>query len=72
MKKVCPKDSSHDLFITTATICQDWLVDNDGNFMEVMVECTEVFHQPSSDNIWRCALCGSEAVDPGLRLVVSN
>ena len=62
MKKVCPKDPSHDFFITSAVICQTWLVE----------ECTDVFHRPSTDNIWQCAICGAEAVDPELKLIVDN
>ena len=72
MKKVCPKDPSHELFITGAVICQEWLVDSHGNFVEVIEECTDVFHQPNSENIWQCAMCGAEAVDPELKLVVDN
>tara|TARA_B100000674_G_C37581599_1_gene796594 strand:- start:340 stop:558 length:219 start_codon:yes stop_codon:yes gene_type:complete len=72
MKKVCSKDPSHDLFITSAVICQDWLVDSEGNFVDIVLECTEIFHKPSPDNIWQCAVCGAEATNPELKLVVDN
>jgi hypothetical protein len=72
MKKVCPKDSSHQFFYTTAVICQEWLVDDVGDFIEVAEECTEIFHRPQSGNVWECAVCGAEAEDVELKLVEEN
>jgi len=63
MLKQCPNDSSHDRFVTGAVVCQDWVVDGSGNFMEVFDECTQVFHKPSTDNEWTCADCGAVGVD---------
>ena len=31
----CPNDDAHKHFITGAVVCQDWLVDGSGNFVEV-------------------------------------
>jgi hypothetical protein len=62
-QKKCPNDSSHDRFVTGAVVCQDWVVDGSGNFMEVFDECTQVFHKPSTDNEWTCADCGAVGVD---------
>ena len=61
--KICPRDSNHKFFTTTAVICQDWLVDGEGNFQEVREECTEIFARPQIENIWECDECGEEAVD---------
>ena len=59
--KYCPNDKDHKHFITGAVICQDWLVDGDGNFIEVADECTAVFHKPNTENEWECADCGAVA-----------
>jgi len=71
MKKVCPKDSGHEYFVTTAVITQDWLGDSSGDFIEVYEECTGVFARPDEDNIWICATCGAEAENASLKLVGS-
>lgn len=61
--KVCPKNPEHKFFVAGAVICQDWLVDGDGNFIEVREECTEIFAKPRDENIWECDECGAEAED---------
>ena len=61
MSKFCPVNPEHDRFITGAVICQDWIVDGDGNFFEVSDECTAVFYKPDPDNEWECAECGAVA-----------
>jgi hypothetical protein len=61
--KICPRDVNHKNFTTTAVVCQDWLVDGEGNFIEVRDDCSEVYHNPRSENIWECDECGEEAVD---------
>lgn len=59
---VCPKCSCKE-FVTTATIQQDWKVDEDGNFIEVVEECTQTLYGPDHGNIWTCVKCGAEAVE---------
>lgn len=59
MKK-CPNCGSEEFFVT-AHVTQDWLVDKDGEFMQVENECVEVTHQPKDDDIWQCADCGYDA-----------
>lgn len=59
MKK-CPNCGSEEFFVT-AHVTQDWLVDKDGEFMQVENECVEVTHQPKDDDIWQCADCGYNA-----------
>ena len=38
MKAVCPNNPNHNRFITVAHITQDWKVDENGNFIEVVEE----------------------------------
>lgn len=59
MKK-CPNCGCEEFFVT-AHVAQDWLVDKDGDFMEVENECVAVTHQPKDDDIWQCADCGYDA-----------
>jgi hypothetical protein len=61
--KICPTNPAHKFFTTTAVICQDWLVDGEGNFIEVREECTDIFARPQIENIWECDECGAEAED---------
>ena len=57
----CPNNSSHNEFVTTAHEVHDWVVDSDGNFIEDL-GCSEIAASPSIDNIWRCRICGAEAI----------
>lgn len=60
-KATCPNDPKHDRFTTTAHVMQEWVVNSEGGFLEVMVECLEVTHEPHPDNLWTCAICGADA-----------
>lgn len=62
MKAICPNNIEHKQFVTTAHVCQDWVVDENGNFLEEENSCVEVTHGPDADNIWTCKICGAEAV----------
>lgn len=62
MKAICPNNIEHKQFVTTAHVCQDWVVDENGNFLEEENGCVEVTHGPDVDNIWTCKICGAEAV----------
>lgn len=61
MKAVCSNNPEHDRFITVAHVTQDWVVDENGNFLEVAEECLEVTHGPDKYNSWICDICGAEA-----------
>ncbi|MFY0516504.1 hypothetical protein ACOMCU_01545 [Lysinibacillus sp. UGB7] len=61
MKAVCPKDKEHKLFITTAHVVQEWVVDENGDFNSVAKECIETLHGPQMENSWTCKICGAEA-----------
>jgi len=62
MKAICPEDSTHDEFVTSAHIAQLWVVDSVGDFISVAMDCTDVTHHPESGNIWECNICGADAV----------
>lgn len=61
MKAVCPTDPMHSRFFTTAHVMEEWLVDEHGNFIEVVTESMEVVHGANPGNIWQCQDCGAEA-----------
>lgn len=59
-KHICPKCSST-RFITVAHVAQDWIVDQNGNFLEESIT-TDTIAEPDDDNTWTCAKCGSVAI----------
>ena len=59
MKK-CPK-CGNETFYVTAHVTQDWKVDKDGEFMEVIEDCVDVMHFPDDWDMWTCTNCGHEA-----------
>ena len=58
---VCPNNTKHKLFYTTAHVMQEWAVNEVGDFNRVTVDCLEVTHTPTKGNIFTCAKCGAEA-----------
>lgn len=61
MKAICPTNPHRKRFATTAHVMQDWEVDENGAFIEVIDNCIQVTHGPNIGNIWTCCECGSEA-----------
>jgi|19_taG_2_1085344.scaffolds.fasta_scaffold04570_6 hypothetical protein len=64
MKAKCPNDPNHKEFVTVAYVSEDWVVDENGDFIEVFENNdTCILHEPSADNIWYCNTCdnGTEA-----------
>jgi hypothetical protein len=62
IKATCPTDPTHNEFITTAHIMQDWRVDEHGNFIDIHTDCLEVSHEPDIGNVWTCSVCYVDAV----------
>jgi hypothetical protein len=68
MKITCPKNPKHKRFATTAHVMQDWIIDNDGNWIRTLTECVEVVHGPEKGNCFTCMakvkgeICGYEAI----------
>lgn len=63
MKARCPRSPEHKRFVTVAHIAQDWIVDENGDFIEeVTGGCEETVHGPNPDNTWTCVACGAAAI----------
>lgn len=60
MRARCPKNDEHGQFFTNAQVLEEWKVDRNGNFMEV-IESLDTVHGPHRDNEWVCAICGALA-----------
>ena len=60
MKVICPNNENHKRFLTTAHEVHDWVVDEEGDFVEDL-GCTEVAHKPDVGNVWICKDCSAEA-----------
>jgi len=61
MKVLCPKDESHDVFVTVAHVVQDWKVTAEGEFLEDL-GTIETTHGPNTGNTWTCHICGTDAI----------
>lgn len=59
---VCPKCGKDTTFTTSAHVAQTWEVDNKGNFIDCIEDCTDVIANPDVGNIWSCTKCGAEGV----------
>jgi len=60
--KECPTDPKHNRFIATAHVTEDWVVNSNGNFLELAIETDcQVLHAPDEQDIWTCAICETEA-----------
>lgn len=64
MKITCPKNPKHNRFSTTAHVMQDWIIDNDGEFIRCLDQCVEVDQGPEKGNSFTCMVrgCGEEAI----------
>lgn len=62
MKAICPNNSEHKEFNTTAHVMQDWKVDENGEWIETTEPCVQISSKPDPQNTWECAICGTEAV----------
>lgn len=60
MKAVCPNSPDHDVFVTTAHVMEEWVVNRDGSWRETL-QSLEVTHSPDAGNTWTCTFCGSKA-----------
>lgn len=54
--KRCPKCGC-EIFYVSAHVVQDWKVDRNGDFIEIIDDCVEIAHYPDDMDIWDCANC---------------
>jgi len=66
-KYKCPQCGG-DIFSATAHVAQSWMIDEDGSFMELISDCTDVIHRPGLDDVWECLGC--EYKDAGEKFLV--
>ena len=57
----CPKDPNHKRFVTVVHMTEDWVVDENGDFLEVANSDGEVVHGPDPGHTWTCQECGADA-----------
>lgn len=55
--KRCPNCGAT-TFVVTAHVTQDWKVDGDGDFLDVVNDCIDVTHRPDNSDWWECFECG--------------
>jgi len=48
-------------FDASAHVVQEWVVDENGSYLECSNACSEVTHSPDDDDIWSCTACGHNA-----------
>ena len=53
----CPKCGSTKFF-AKACVTQDWIIDGNGNFIQLFCNCSTVIHKPSKKDAWTCTECG--------------
>lgn len=58
--KRCPKCGAMSFYVT-AHVAQDWVVDENGDWIRTEDDCVEVTHFPNDDDVWDCANCGFSA-----------
>lgn len=61
LKAKCPKDSTHNRFMTSVTLAQDWVVDEFGEWVNSLAEVSVVVAGPDATTLWTCLECGEEA-----------
>jgi hypothetical protein len=60
MKATCPKNPKHRQFVTVASVLEEWVVDEHGNWISTE-QALQTNHGPDSGNIWTCFICGAKA-----------
>lgn len=62
MNAVCPRNSAHQRFATTAHVMELWEVRPDGSWVETIAQLETSF-KPDPGNIWNCLDCDDEGVE---------
>lgn len=58
--KRCPECGGTQ-FTVSAHVVEEWLVDEEGSFLQVIQSGLEVAHDPDDEDIWECFECGYSA-----------
>jgi hypothetical protein len=62
MKATCPTNPKHNRFATIAHMSEEWVVDEQGDFItKGDIGMEEVIAEPHPKNTWTCTACGAEA-----------
>tara|TARA_R110000737_G_scaffold201802_8_gene221112 strand:+ start:3658 stop:3867 length:210 start_codon:yes stop_codon:yes gene_type:complete len=61
-KRVCPNSPEHKEFVTTVHVTEEWVVDEEGNFLDIAhgYGPRQTTHGPNPGNVWVCAECGND------------
>jgi hypothetical protein len=57
----CPKSADHRTFETTTVVNLVVLVDEQGDYISTVYDCSQIVSGPDTDNLWNCSECGEEA-----------
>lgn len=60
MKRICPNNENHKKFSVICHVTEEWIVDESGNYEELLEGCIDIIHGPS-ESTWNCIECGAEA-----------
>lgn len=59
MKRMCTNNENHKTFSVICHVTEEWKVDENGNFLDLIEGCIDVIHGPGEAD-WHCAECGAE------------
>lgn len=60
MKRICPNNKEHKEFSVVCHVTEEWIVDENGEFLELLEGCIDITYGPN-DSVWYCTECGAEA-----------
>lgn len=58
---ICPKDTSHQKFLTQVQVVSTWEVDRNGALLREVIQIEKEI-VPAPRNAWTCAVCGAPAL----------
>ena len=66
--KICPKCGGK-RFIVPVNVVQDWVVDENGNYIDVSEDSAPtILHYPDNNDTWECEKCGYTSSGDGLEM----
>ncbi len=58
----CPNNCTQEQFCVQVKVVQTWLCNNQGEFIDVAEDVTDVIQHPNAHSGWYCADCGKDAI----------